>query len=171
LNGEAKLSATLHPSINYIPFLKMHNFSIPVDVRWSDLDPNFHLRHSVYYDYAAFCRIAFLNSVGLTPERFMKSHFGPIIFREEAVFKREVRFGDQLFITASLLKARQDFSRWTIVHELYKNTDTRSAVVTIDGAWLNTHTRKLHTPDAELIEAFGAVPRNSKFGWETMAEG
>ena len=27
------------------------NYTKPVEIRWSDLDPNFHLRHSVYYDY------------------------------------------------------------------------------------------------------------------------
>jgi acyl-CoA thioester hydrolase len=38
----------------------MDSFTIPLDIRWSDLDPNFHLRHSVYYDYGAFARVQFL---------------------------------------------------------------------------------------------------------------
>ena len=61
-----------------------------VDIRWSDLDPNFHLRHSVYYDFGAYCRISFLNDNGIT-ETVMREHkIGPVLFREECVFKREI---------------------------------------------------------------------------------
>ncbi|TAD81975.1 MAG: thioesterase [Bacteroidetes bacterium] len=147
----------------------MHSFSMPVEVRWSDLDPNFHLRHSVYYDYGAYCRIAFMSAVGLTPEKLIQSRVGPILFREEAVFRREVNFGDTLVITASLLQARRDFSRYTIVHQLIKGADTLAATVTINGAWLNTQTRKLHIPDAALVAAFDNVPRSSNFTWEEIA--
>ena len=38
----------------------MKDFIKEIQVRWSDLDPNFHLRHSVYYDWGAYCRIEFL---------------------------------------------------------------------------------------------------------------
>ncbi len=44
----------------------MDEFSKLIQIRWSDLDPNFHLRHSVYYDWGAFCRVEFLNEHGLT---------------------------------------------------------------------------------------------------------
>ena len=39
----------------------MKEFKNSIQLRWSDLDPNFHVRHSVYYDWGAFCRIEFLN--------------------------------------------------------------------------------------------------------------
>ena len=143
----------------------MTHFSIPVEVRWSDLDPHFHLRHSVYFDYGAYARISYLHDIGLTPQVFEKKQFGPIIFREEALYKKEIHFGDKLMITACLLKAKPDFSRWTIVHEIYKNGDTLSAVITLDGAWLNTATRKLFEPDAFLIDAFGKSPKHENFAW------
>ncbi|HLY70108.1 MAG TPA: acyl-CoA thioesterase, partial [Puia sp.] len=68
------------------------------EVRWSDLDPNFHLRHSVYYDYAAYCRVCFLEDNGLTGTVMQQLHFGPILFREEAVFRKEIRMGDKIAI-------------------------------------------------------------------------
>ena len=37
----------------------LQSFVRPIQIRWADLDPNFHLRHSVYYDYGAYCRIGF----------------------------------------------------------------------------------------------------------------
>jgi len=61
----------------------MNEFNIPVELRWADLDPNFHVRHSVYYDYGAFCRIQFLAAHGITAQFMQIQQFGPIIFREE----------------------------------------------------------------------------------------
>lgn len=49
-------------------FNLMEQFSKEIQIRWSDLDPNFHLRHSVYYDWGAWCRVEFLNEFGLTAE-------------------------------------------------------------------------------------------------------
>src|SRR5450432_3956549 len=113
----------------------METFIQPVQIRWSDLDPNFHLRHSVYYDWGALCRIEFLGKYGLTAELMQELHFGPIIFREECVFRREIRLGDPVFLTLELTKARKDYSRWTVQHIIMKNKETIAAILTIDGAW------------------------------------
>lgn len=61
-----------------------------ISIRWSDLDPNFHLRHSVFYDFAAQQRVEILNSIGLTMSKFQEMKMGPVIFREEANFRREI---------------------------------------------------------------------------------
>ena len=136
-----------------------------LDIRWADLDPNFHLRHSIYYDYGAYCRISFLGENGLTIETMEKLHFGPILFREEAVFRREVRLGDRLTIDLELEKSRKDFSRWTIRHQLMKNENIFSAVITVDGAWINTKERKLSTPPPEIAEVFNKMPKSGNFQW------
>ncbi len=145
-------------------------FSKNVEVRWSDLDPNFHLRHSVYYDLCAFTRVSFLESVGLSMHIFIENHFGPILFREECVFKREILFGDKLTISASLLKARKDYSRWTIVHEVWKNGDTLAAILTVDGAWIDTLKRKLYLPDEKIKAMFSEIPTHDGFEFEEMAK-
>src|SRR5436853_7784320 len=121
----------------------MDSFTSDIQIRWSDLDPNFHLRHSVYYDWGALSRIEFLYVRGLTTEIMNGLHFGPILFREECVFKKEIRFGDKVTIALKLLKGKRDYSRWTIQHDIIKNGDTVSAVLTVDGAWLDTIKRKL----------------------------
>jgi acyl-CoA thioester hydrolase len=145
-------------------------FSKNVEVRWSDLDPNFHLRHSVYYDFGAFVRIAFLESVGLGMHIFIENHFGPVIFREECVFKKEVLFGDKLTITASLLKTRKDYSRWTIIHEVWKNDETLAAILTVDGAWMDTTKRKLYLPDEKIQAMFAQIPKHDGFQFESVPD-
>jgi acyl-CoA thioester hydrolase len=144
----------------------MEKFERPVQIRWADIDPNFHLRHSVYYDWAAMCRLDFLTERGMTPALMQKLHFGPIIFREEAVFRKEIKYDDKVSIDLKLLKSRRDFSRWTIVHELKKNADTLSALVTVDGAWINTIERKLFIPPAEVALAFQQLPLDENFQWQ-----
>ena len=144
----------------------MTYFSKQVEVRWSDLDPNFHLRHSVYYDFGAFMRTSFLIDLGITPQVFMQHHFGPIIFREECVFKKEIKFGDKVMVNASLVKARAGYSRWTIVHQIWINDDSLAAVLTIDGAWIDTVKRKLYEPEQFLIDAFDKVPKYKGFMFE-----
>jgi acyl-CoA thioester hydrolase len=136
-----------------------------VEVRWSDLDPNFLLRHSVYYDWGAFIRMCFLTEHGLTTTLLQQLHFGPILFREECVFKREVLFGDSITIHLAVTKSRRDYSRWTMVHEIWKNGTTLCAIITIDGAWLDTKLRKLAMPRPQIVGCFEAMPKNEDFEW------
>lgn len=153
-------------SLNLITYLsRMEHFTTEVQVRWSDLDPNVHLRHSVYYDWGALCRIEFLQSRGLTTGLMQQLDFGPILFREECVFRKEIRLGDKVTINMRLAKSKRDYSRWTIQHDIIKNGDALSAVLTVDGAWLNTAERKLATPPPKVSEVFAQMPRGKDFQW------
>ena len=143
----------------------MTEFKREVQIRWSDLDPNLHLRHSVYYDWGAFCRIEFLNEYGLSTEKMNELKFGPILFREECIFRREIRLGDNVTIDLKLIKARNDFSRWSIQHHIIKNGGEVSAVIIVDGAWINIEQRKLATPPEAVHAVFSQMPRAEKFEW------
>ena len=143
----------------------MESFIKELQIRWADLDPNFHLRHSVYYDWGALSRIEFLYAHGLTAELMGQQHFGPILFREECIFKKEVRLGDKISIGLRLLKARRDYSRWTIQHDILKNDDVISAILTVDGAWLDTQKRKLAVPPSQVLNVFSQMPVEKNFQW------
>ena len=143
----------------------METFSRDIQVRWSDLDPNFHLRHSVYYDWGAFCRIEFLNRFGLSAEVMSSLHIGPILFREECVFRKEVRLGDEVHIDLKIIRGRKDYSRWSIQHHITKNGGTLCAVLTVEGAWMNTQLRKLTSPPEEVFHVFEKMPKAEGFEW------
>jgi acyl-CoA thioester hydrolase len=134
-----------------------------VEIRWSDLDPNYHVRHSCYYDWGAYCRMSFMVEHGLTPALMRQHHIGPIIFREECVFKREANFGDAVEIRLLLDKVSADYRKWTMLHEIWTNGDTLSALLTIDGAWLNTQLRKVTAPPESFKEGFAAIPKSDQF--------
>ncbi|MES1226015.1 MAG: thioesterase family protein [Bacteroidota bacterium] len=141
----------------------MSTFTVKTEIRWSDIDPNFHVLHSKYYDFCANARLLILAQYGITMEVIQQEHIGPILFREEAVFKRELKFGDALEIKIKLLKATADYSRWSFVNEIWKNGDTLAAVVTVDGAWLDTLKRKLAIPPESFQKAFAEMPKAEEF--------
>ncbi len=143
----------------------MNEYLKPIEVRWADLDPNFHLRHSVYYDYGAYIRICFLEAHGLDAAFMHQHHFGPILFREECIFRKEIRLGDIVSIDLQLLKAKEDQSRWSIRHEIKKNGNTLAAVITVEGAWIDTAQRKLTTPPEKVWQVFNEMPRAEAFEW------
>ena len=143
----------------------MKEFIKDIQLRWSDLDPNFHLRHSIYYDWGALSRIEFFKEVGLTAHVMQQLHFGPILFREECVFKREIRDDDKITVDIRLLKARKDYSRWSLRHCIVKNGNILSAVITLDGAWIDTIHRKLTVPPPIAEKVFTEMPVDENFQW------
>jgi acyl-CoA thioester hydrolase len=141
----------------------MNEFVRNVEIRWSDLDPNFHLRHSVYYDFGAFARVAFFNSVGITPQLMVQHNIGPILFKEECIFKKEIRFEDKVTINIKLDKIKTDYARWSIVHEIFRNDNTLAAVISVDGAWIDTLKRKLTPPPYSFNTLFELMPKTQNF--------
>jgi acyl-CoA thioester hydrolase len=143
----------------------MSEFSRIIQLRWSDLDPNFHIRHSVYYDWGAFVRVEFLNGQGLTSQVMQELKFGPILFREECVFRKEIRSGDVIKMSLQLARSKQDFSRWTIRHQITKDDGTLCSVLTVDGAWIDVVKRKLASPPDQIFDVFSNMPKAENFEW------
>lgn len=142
----------------------MEQFIMPVQVRWADIDANFHVRHSVYYDWGAMCRMDFLSAEGLSDEVFRQLQTGPILFREESKFRREIRMSDRVTIDLQLIQAKRDYSRWSIRHTIRKE-ETEAAVLTVDGAFLDTAKRKLAAPPDIAASVFGKMPHSTDFQW------
>lgn len=142
----------------------MSVFSKEISIRWSDLDPNFHMRHSAYYDFGAQHRIEILEQQGLTMRIMQQQHFGPVLFREECVFRKEIHLGDTISISTKIGKMKDDASRWTIVHELRNQLGELCAVLSVDGAWMDTKLRKLANPTPEIARAvMHAFPKTEDF--------
>jgi len=140
-------------------------FVIEVQLRWSDIDLNGHTRHSVYYDWGALIRVQFLNNYQLTVQKMQEQNMGFILLREECVFRREVTLEDPVTINLEVLKAKRDFSRWTIRHTIMKNPETVAAILTVEGACLDTIKRKLALPTPVIQKVFSRMPVHKEFQW------
>jgi acyl-CoA thioester hydrolase len=142
----------------------MNAIIIKASIRWSDIDPNFHVLHSKYYDYCANARMEVLAKRGITMQAIQENHIGPVLLREECVFKRELKYGDEIEVRIKLLKADGGYARWTFVNEIWKNGDTLAAVVTVDGAWMDTMKRKLVQPPESFKAVFSTMPTAENTG-------
>ncbi len=141
----------------------MHQFSRAIQIRWSDMDANRHLRHSAYYDYAAAMRIMVLGDSGLTLKKLEEFEIGPVLFREEAVFKREIRLDDKITVDMVLVKSTANFARWSLRHHFIKEDGSVAAIINIDGGWLDLIRRKLIVPGEMVRGIFASFPRTPDY--------
>ncbi|MCB0736788.1 MAG: thioesterase family protein [Bacteroidetes bacterium] len=135
-------------------------------VRWADVDANRHLRHSAYADFGAQTRVLALEQIGLSFNEMAKLKIGPILFREELIYRKEVPMNDKITVSCTLQKARRDASRWSMRHQIYRSDGQLAAIINVDGAWLDLKMRKLTTLSDEVVEKFNLIPRSSDFYWE-----
>lgn len=129
-----------------------------IDVRWSDCDPNRHVRHSAYYEYGAHMRIRYFADNGFSAFKMNELNIGPILFKEECSFIKEIH--PEATILINLLKGEiaDDASRWVLHHELFNQNGEKSAHITIKGAWMDLNLRKLTVPPIGLAEALHELP-------------
>jgi acyl-CoA thioester hydrolase len=132
----------------------MTTFEKKIEIRWADADANGHVRHSAYYDYGAHIRIRFFEKLGFKASEMNKLSIGPILFKEECSFIKELQIEDTITINLKKGAVSEDGSRWEIHHEIFNTQGEKSAHISMKGAWLDLNTRKLTIPPSALAEAF-----------------
>jgi acyl-CoA thioester hydrolase len=132
-------------------------------VLWSQIDANQHMRHSAYADFAAQARLCLLEGLGLKPATLFGHRIGPVLFREELFYLREVNLNDYIKVTCELTRSRPDGSRWTIRHELFRGDGIKAAIVIVDGAWIDMDKRKLAILPEKLSRLFMTTPKSSDY--------
>ncbi|GAB3913620.1 acyl-CoA thioesterase [Mucilaginibacter boryungensis] len=128
-------------------------------VLWSQIDANQHMRHSAYADIAAQARLNMLESVGLKTTTLFEYKIGPVLFREELRYLREISLGDDVKVSCEIISSRADGSRWTIRHEIFRGDGTKAAIIIAEGAWIDMKKRKLAILPAAISEMFAKAPR------------
>ena len=88
---------------------------------------------------------------------------GPILFKEECIFKKEIRFGDKVTVLVEISGASRNFARWQMKHKIIVGEDVLAAQVTVQGAWMDVIKRKLTIPEKSIAEVFEKAPRSEDF--------
>lgn len=90
-------------------------------IRWADLDPSWHLRHSAYADYCTQARFSYLADNGFPVTRFAQLGIAPVSLREETRYFKEVRVDEtiEIVVTVQQLGSRGE---WTIAHQVHRET-------------------------------------------------
>lgn len=136
----------------------MSLFHMEFQPRWSDLDPNQHLRHTAYNDLATQVRFTFLQEHGFSQERFMELGIGAVLFREETTFRKEIGMSDTFMVDFEVVDLSKTGKRWRFAHNFWLTQtsakDIKAATVFVEGSWINLSTRKFTSPPAELLSLF-----------------
>ena len=141
----------------------MTTFTTCCEVRWADLDPNGHARHTAYLDWATHNRMTAFATCGLSLARFNAIGIGPMLFREEADYLREVQEDDQVSVSFEVIGASVDWKHWRIRHRLARRDGVPCAVVVARGAWFDLRAGKVSPPPPEFAQACELLPRASDF--------
>ena len=56
------------------------SYKLEFNTKWSDFDPNRHMRYTAYNDYAAEVRVRYFSHAGFPVDELAKDGFGPILF-------------------------------------------------------------------------------------------
>lgn len=132
-------------------------------VRWSDLDANRHVRNTIFSEFATHTRLRLLEAHGFSMADFEAMRFGPVMFREEIRYRRELVFGEGVVVNVLFAGLSDDGSQWRVHQEVSRGAGKSAALLTIDGAWIHLDSRKLVAPPPELLEILRSLPRTKDF--------
>jgi acyl-CoA thioester hydrolase len=135
-------------------------------VRWSECDMNGHARNTAYLEYCIDVRLSYLAERGFGWEEFRRLGFGPIMFREEIDYLREVRLLEEIRVNYQQLGLSPDGSRFRVSHELFRADGQQAARLVVSGGWLDLRTRKLVVPPEQVASIMRAIPRSPE--WEEL---
>ena len=132
-------------------------------VRWADLDPNAHMRHSAYADYGAQARIGFLTEHGFGLSEMHKHRVGPILFREDLRYLREVRANEKITVTCEAVGVSPNGKHWKIRHRILRQDGEVACTIECQGAWFDLAARKVIPAPAELKAVMDKMPRSEDY--------
>ena len=138
-------------------------FQVTFNTKWSDFDPNRHMRHTAYNDYAAEVRVRFFQEHGLSINEFAKLNIGPILFKEETSFLKEIHIGENITVHMELEGVSKGIERWRFNHQIFNQEGVLSAEIKVYGAWIDLIKRKLTAPPAEFLKIFEELPKTENF--------
>lgn len=139
------------------------NFEITFNTKWSDFDPNRHMRHTAYNDYAAEVRVRFFQEHGLSISEFAKLNIGPVLFKEETSFLKEIHIGENITVKMELEGVSKGIERWRFNHQIFNEKGKLAAEIKVYGAWIDLIKRKLTAPPQKFADIFEDLPKSINF--------
>lgn len=116
-------------------------FSIRLEVRLSDLDPQLHVTGSAYQQYADHARFECVQAAGISLADLLAAGLGPVNLETTIRYHRELRAGDSVDVTCSWVWS--DGKTYRVEHELTRADGELSATVGHVSGLLDLRERRL----------------------------
>ena len=137
----------------------MKIFEKKYKVKWSDVDPNRHLRGSAYLDFTDHTRVDFMESNGMTIDLLVKLNTGFVITNTSLQFKREILMNEIIRVDYQSDYFSDDYRKFGATHHIYKENGKLACQVNIEGFWIDLKSRKIATPPDEIISLIKEAER------------
>ncbi len=121
------------------------------------------MRHTAYNDYAAEVRVRFFQKQGLSINEFAKLNIGPVLFKEETSFLKEIHIGENITVKMELEGISKRIERWRFNHQIFNENGELAAEIKVYGAWIDLVKRKLTTPPQKFVTIFENLSKTRNF--------
>ncbi len=142
---------------------KSNYFEQRYHVGWSDLDGNAHMGNASYLGYASDTRIHYFAQHGFTLARFASERFGPVVVRDELVYRKELRLMDEFVVDFELVGLSEDGMRFKVRNTFRNVSGDVVASVTAEGVWFGLEHRRPLVPPSDLDALMRALRRAEDF--------
>jgi acyl-CoA thioester hydrolase len=132
-------------------------------VGWGDLDGNHHMANRAFLDRAADTRVLFFAHHGFSVSRFAAERIGPVILRDELVYRKELRLLDEFTVDLEAFGLSSDGTRFDLGNTFRIGEDVVAAVVRSEGLWFDLDKRRPRAPPPELDAVERKMPRGEGF--------
>ena len=138
------------------------SFKVTFPTRWADFDPNNHMRHSAYNDYAAESRVRLFKKYGLSMKEFNALNIGPILFQENTKFIKEISMGEDVTVEVLLKGISEKGERFKFLHNIFRGDGKLAAEIEIYGAWIDLNKHKLTSPPDMILKLAEQMTRTGE---------
>ena len=115
-------------------------------IRYSDLDTNGHVANTSYLKFSLDTRIGYMLANGLTAEMMRESGFGPVVFREDISYLKELHVPEKIEVHYWTKSLHDDGIRFELCTEIRRQDGELASRVDIQGGWMSLTRRRLEKP-------------------------
>jgi acyl-CoA thioester hydrolase len=102
-------------------------------------------------EYVIQSRFLCFQANGFSPQALHESGIGPVVFKDEASYFKELRILDEFIVTFHVSQMSDDGVRFTLKHDILRASDQHKAAhIVTQGAWFDLRIRKLAPPPDAL---------------------
>lgn len=141
----------------------MAKFEARFRVGWGDVDANGHMANTAFLNHAADARVVYFTERGFPATRFATERVGPVMARDELVYRRELRLSEEFTVDLVLAGLSADGIRFRVTNTFRDVAGEFAAKVVSEGVWFDLDARRPRLPPPELGELMRGVERDAEF--------
>lgn len=132
-------------------------------IKWSDLDPNWHVANSNYSRIFTDMRIVYFEALGITQQAMSEVHIGPAIIHEHIYYIKEVKLGQEVTVDLFCSGLSECGKYGSLIQHMYGPDGQICSYLEMTYVWLDTVARRSVKPSEKLLIGVNLMPKSENF--------